>query len=122
MILDYRRLGKQRVEAKQLIDILDGKESRWKHHPALKMWVGYTDALKCYCNCMIVEWKKRGYKNTMELYEIPPRMEMPEWWGDESFHSAHRAALLFKNNEYYSQFGWSETPELNYIWPEGKIT
>jgi hypothetical protein len=33
--LDYRRLGKQRVEAMQIINILEGKQvsAGWKNHP-----------------------------------------------------------------------------------------
>ena len=34
--LDYRRLGKQRVEAKQLILALTQPKYGWKNHPAAK--------------------------------------------------------------------------------------
>ena len=46
--LDYRRLGKQRVEAFQILNILEGKTTKagWKHHPAVLMWEGYENALK----------------------------------------------------------------------------
>ena len=68
--LDYKRLGKQRVEAKQILNALDpdynGKG--WVTHPATQMWAGYEDALKLYANEMITEWKKRGYNNTMQYY------------------------------------------------------
>ena len=41
--LDYRRLGKQRVEAMQIHNILTGKNesSAWVNHPAVKMWKGH---------------------------------------------------------------------------------
>ena len=37
--LDYRRLGKQRVEAMQIHNIVSGKRSTggWINHPAVKM-------------------------------------------------------------------------------------
>lgn len=41
----------------------------------------------------------------------------PDWWGDERVHSTHRAVLLSKDFEYYSQFGWSEAPSPVYYWP-----
>ena len=45
--LDYRRLGKQRVEAMQIINCLEGTGStHWTRHPAVRMWVGHTTALK----------------------------------------------------------------------------
>lgn len=116
--LDNKRLGKQRVEAKQIIDILEGKSNGWKNHPATKMWCGYVEALKMYYNYCIDEWERRGFKNNMlrmepDLHNIKP----PWWWGNEDFHASHRSNLLRKNKEHYSQFGWEEVDDLPYIWP-----
>ena len=36
--LDNKRLGKQRVEAYQIIRALTGESQGWIHHPATKMW------------------------------------------------------------------------------------
>lgn len=115
--MDYRRLGKQRVEAMQLINIQEGRTKTWSNHPASRMWDGYVDALKSYCNHMIVEWKNRGYNNTMKFYSLTSPVYFPPWMKDEAFHASHRAALLYKDYEYYKQFGWVEKPELNYVWP-----
>ena len=54
-LLDYRRLGKQRVEGLQLINSLspDYDKKGWLNHPARLMWVGYENALKHYTNIMI---------------------------------------------------------------------
>ena len=35
-----------------------------------KMWKKYVNELKKYTNEMIKEWIRRGYKNTMELYDF----------------------------------------------------
>lgn len=116
--LDYRRLGKQRVEAFQIIKALTLPSYGWQNHPAVKMWRGYVPALKWYHNHCIREWISRGYNNTMALF---PAVELegtlPSWWGDDRVHSSHRAALLFKDRTYYSQWGWRESPILNYHWP-----
>ena len=72
---------------------------------------------------MIEEWINRGYNNTMSLYEInTDKYEYPPWLGNEAFHSSHRANLLRKDYQYYSQFEWSENPENPYVWlnNEGK--
>lgn len=45
--LDYRRLGKQRVEGLQILNALD-KGGAWRNHPAVKMWTGYRGALARY--------------------------------------------------------------------------
>ena len=70
--LDYRRLGKQRVEAFQILNILLNrtKSSAWRNHPAVLMWRGYENALKIYLNLCISEWISRGYKNTMKTEKI----------------------------------------------------
>ena len=36
--LDYKRLGKQRVEALQILNTLTGRSEGWSQHPAVKMW------------------------------------------------------------------------------------
>ena len=48
--LDYRRLGKQRVEAHQILNVLLERTDTkgWRNHPITKMWAGYEDALKMY--------------------------------------------------------------------------
>jgi hypothetical protein len=37
-ILDYRRLGKQRVEAWQILRSLDGITKGWSNHPAVRRY------------------------------------------------------------------------------------
>ena len=44
--LDYRRLGKQRVEAMQLLNAMKREKGGWINHPATKMWRGY-EKKKC---------------------------------------------------------------------------
>lgn len=113
--LDNKRLGKQRVEAMQILNAIQN-QTGWKHHPIVKMWIGYEDCLKYYCNCMIKEWISRGFKNNMKIYEIPVIHPTPVWLGNSHFHSSHRAALLAKNFEWYSKFGWTEEPKIDYVW------
>jgi hypothetical protein len=38
--LDNRRLGKQRLEAYQILRTLRGLSPGWSHHPAVAMWRG----------------------------------------------------------------------------------
>jgi len=117
-VLDYRRLGKQRVEAYQLITLIENNSNSWRNHPARKMWEGYTDSLKVYLGVMISEWRRRGYVNNII---VPPFSDLPRksptFIGDERFHSSHRAALLFKDREHYLAFNWQEEPKLEYFWP-----
>lgn len=123
-VLDRQRLSKQRVEAMQILNILCGntKESRWRNHPAVKMWRGYEIALGYYMNCMIWEWVHRGYKNTMEVARFStgnviwlPDSYQPPWLTDE-FCLRHRSNLLRKNREYYLPIFGDIPDDLPYLW------
>lgn len=116
--LDYRRLGKQRIEAYQILQTLQDEQRRgWRNHPAVLMWRGYEDALKLYMNTIIDEWVARGFRNTMERASLPESPRMPPWLGDPAFHASHRANLLRKDPTFYGRYGWPESPELPYVWP-----
>ena len=125
--LDDRRLGKQRVEAMQILDALQPySTSRWKNHPAVKMWRGYERALRCYHDTAIQQWINRGFNNNMRMlsvssdWPISDNIGKPSWLTPE-FCSAHRCNLLRKDFQHYSQFNWPEMEldfnNVSYIWP-----
>ena len=128
-VLDWRRLGNQRVEGMQIINAIsgvprkDGKPYKgWTNHPCSVMWKPYLPALKLYTNIIIKEWEDRGYNNNMKYYDVED-IVIPHWIGNERIHSSHRANLLRKDYEYYSKFGWTENSEDPYVWHdvEGKF-
>jgi hypothetical protein len=134
--LDYRRLGKQRVECKQLLQALgvpvggplNAKPSSWRSHPCTRMWEGHEYSLSLYAIAVCREWRRRGYRDTLldqfmdaaaGLVVANADSAKPEWLGDENFHASHRSNLLRKLPGHYSQFGWSESNDLPYVWPIG---
>lgn len=116
--LDNRRLGKQRAEAKQILKALKDPTYGWQHHPAVKMWRGYDESLREYLHHIIQEWESRGF-NHWSGYPKFQASASPHWLTEE-FCSRHRAALFFKDPKWYSQFNWTEIPQIDYLWPEGK--
>ena len=116
--LDVKRLGKQRVEAFQLLNVLLERTQTkgWRNHPALKMWIGHSNVLKQYYNVILQEWIDRGYKNTMKFEVIEGTIILPSWFGNEDFHKSHRSNLLRKDWNHYSRF-FVEDASLPYIWP-----
>lgn len=103
----------------QILNGLLGKNKNgWRYHPCSRMWLSYEVALADYMNKMIIEWKTRGFKNTMLLSDLPDKevVVVPRWLGVDKYHSAYRAILLAKNYDYYSKFGWTEIPNLT-VWP-----
>ena len=117
--LDYRRLGKQRVEARQIYNILTGtaKSNAWAHHPAVLMWKGYENLLAAYHNCMIQEWINRGYKNTMPYLPVTQPLKVPDWMVNQNFIDSHRSNLLRKDPVFYGKYNWGVSPDLPYVWP-----
>lgn len=119
--LDVKRLGKQRVEAMQILNCLLGVSSQgWQHHPAIKMWKGHEYNLAIYGMAMCVEWEKRGYKDNLftffyRHYISLPATKNPRWIGDEKFHRSHQSNLLSKAPEFYR---FDVPDNLPYEWPK----
>lgn len=107
-VLDNQRLGKQRVEAAQIIKAVNSLYSceakGYANHPAILMWIDYEDALAHYYNLCLKEWERRGYTNTMHPVDISipiEDIEMPWYIGWDHFHKSHQASLLRKHPVYY---------------------
>lgn len=143
--LDDRRLNKQILEGWQLLlNILnldpEGNirvAKGWSNHPARNMWVGAELELYNYVQTMCVEWEKRGHTNIVkeksartlkhaEQLNITVNTGLPAWMNDVETYSklcsTHRQALLCKEYEFYSQFGWPEDSGVQpagyeYFWP-----
>jgi len=115
--LDYRRLGKQRVEAWQILKALRGETKGWRNHPAVLMWAGYEDALNAYGREICLEWIARGYKDTMlERFVCVGAPTMPAWLGDERLHKSHQSNLIRKAPEYYQEQFPDVNGEMPYFW------
>ncbi|AWY06168.1 hypothetical protein PBI_SUZY_63 [Gordonia phage Suzy] len=124
--LDDKRLGKQRLEAKQIYHALTAKEG-WVHHPATKMWTGFTDALLEYGVSCCLEWRSRGHTDTMLDWfvdQLNPEVlvpEMPDFVNYDPFIEAHRSNLIRKDSEFYGS-KWPDTrPNLPYLWPKVQV-
>ena len=117
--LDRTRLGKQRLEAKQILDILLKRtlSRAWIHHPAVLMWKGFEEALQDDFNKCLDEWERRDYVNNIPREVIVHPIKWPHWLGLDAFHASHRSNLLRKDYSYYRQFGWTEPNNLPYLWP-----
>jgi hypothetical protein len=115
--LDRSRLGNQRIEARTIIRTLEGIYKAWDRHPAVQMWKGFIPALKLYFNMISEEWVNRKYVHNLGFYPVPSIIKYPPWFGKREFHDSHKAALLYKSPEWYSQFGWAVEPRIEYWWP-----
>lgn len=134
-VLDMRRLGKQRVEALQVLRGLTVPGYGWRHHPAVHMWTGYEEALVRYGLEICQRWCSLGHKDTCAASLLSglvdatgvhrPRSqesladagELPPWLGHPGLHLSHRSALIRKDPEYYQPFFPDVPADLPYVWP-----
>lgn len=122
-VLDYKRLGKQRVETKQILRALRKETKGWRNHTATRMWVGYENQLVRYGIAVCCEWISRGYNDTLLEYFMSLVDEyndgpMPPWFGLPEFHISHQSNLVRKDEEYYRVFFPEVPPNLPYCWPQ----
>ncbi|MFI2237558.1 MSMEG_6728 family protein [Streptomyces chrestomyceticus] len=134
-VLDARRLGKQRVETLQVLRGLTVPGYGWRHHPAVRMWTGYEEALVRYGLEMCREWTAAGRRDTcattltqdftahhphtpVRTYpELSASGDLPNWLGDPAFHRSHQSALVTKAPDHYRTL-FPDVPEgLPYVWP-----
>lgn len=130
-VLDLRRLGKQRVEALQVLRATSVPGYGWRHHPAAKMWKGYPEALVCYGLAVCGVWAALGRPDTVAATlfiefgraariqtELANAGELPNWLGQGDFHRSHQSSLLRKDPAHYRPIFGSEVPDdLPYVWP-----
>lgn len=139
-LLDQKRLGKQRLETLELIVMLEQRIPQeltplgqnyvkgcliggpgWKrhhHHPALKMWYGYTEALRYYFNVNVREWIVcRSYQHNLGTLDVETGFIYPPWVGNVAFHNSHKSNLIQKKPEYYQPFWPHIEPGEPYVWP-----
>lgn len=142
-VLDNKRLNKQALEGWQILMTLleldpagnHRTPKGWYNHPAVKMWRGSETMLYSYIIAMTNEWLKRGFKTTIAdkataTIKVGARLgrvstSTPLWMVTPDkfaqITSTHRQALLVKDYEWYSQFGWAEDngtkpSTYEYIW------
>jgi hypothetical protein len=128
--LHRAHLGKQRLEAKQILQALTGERTGWANHPATRMWAGHEAALAVYGHAVCSEWRRRGYVDAMRPWFVDQIRRFrdegadftPPWWAtDPANQGRHRAALLAKDAEHdwdwYTMLGWIESPAENTLWP-----
>ncbi len=134
-VLDPKRLGKQRVEAIQVLRGLTRPDYGWRHHPAVKMWLGYEEALVRYGLDVCAVWcaldradtcagtlvtdlhAHCGVGTVRDQPELAAAGELPPWLGDEALHLSHRSALVRKDPAYYQPLFGAIPADLPYHWP-----
>ena len=134
--LDNKRLGKQRVEAWQILRTIKAGNSAkgWRNHPAVNMWRGNEIALCVYGVAMCNEWIVRGYTDNLRqefvnaIRELDPTLKLPVlvsraqkryrplWLGDDRIHLSHQSNLIRKDPNFYKPLFPDVPDNLAYFW------
>jgi len=102
--LDNKRLVKQNLENRQILNTLCGFSSGWSKHPAVLQWKNNILALISYGLAINDEVVKRGFKDSSSPYnkyleyakENNLNYKLPDWTNNESITSSHRSRLICK--------------------------
>lgn len=109
----YKSIAKAFVRRVELVK--QHGATRWRYHPCVQQWAGYTNFLKRYYNAVLTEWTSRGYKNNMPYMTVDEPVIKPWWWGWDAYHASHRSMLWLKDPIHYAKFETSD--ECPYVWP-----
>ena len=123
--LDTKRLGKQRLEAYQILRSIFGISDGWRNHPATIMWENRPAALAHYGVVCCEVWIERGYSDSLlpkfqmfrkiglEHGDCP---EPPRFLNDIA--ESHRSNLIRKDPEFYLPYWPNTKPHMPYFWPD----
>jgi predicted DNA-binding transcriptional regulator AlpA len=123
--LDDKRLGKQRVEAYQILKALRGdydNTGAWVNHPATVMWRGNEYELALYGLTISVEWYERGFEDSMQdkftefmIEHKSKNTESYPWWvTNDLLLTTHQSNLMRKDSSYYA---FDVPANIPYVWP-----
>lgn len=125
-VLDTKRLGKQRVEAYQIIKAIRGDYNNtgaWTNHPATNMWRGHEYELALYGLTISIEFFERGHDgfNMVEIFSDLQQQygkhnteKYPWWVNNELLNLTHQSNLMRKDSEYYK---FNVPADIPYVWP-----
>jgi hypothetical protein len=139
-VLDNPRLGKQRVETLQVMQVLlrlrwdnaagiihPFMPKGWRTHPVVLMWQGYETGLATYQRSICAEWTSRGFADTCRMKTdglLAVALEdghasgtTPPWLGDEALHLSHQSNLVRKDPDVYGPLFPGVPDDLPYVWP-----
>lgn len=136
-VLDTKRLGKQRVETLQIMQVLlamrwdpaldrpvEHLPKGWRTHPAVLMWEGHELALLEYQQLTCAAWTERGFGDTCAVKTAglvaagsPGPQTPPPWLGDEALHRSHQSNLIRKAPALYGPLFPGVPDDLPYHWP-----
>lgn len=112
--LDKRRLRKQIIECRQILDALNGKTKAWRNHPATVQYEGYEPYLEYYADCLI------HYLNGMHIHAYNASLYAETYFKPlfhtEPYYDSMKQRLYTKDPVHYAQWAHLGTSDVNWYW------
>lgn len=114
--LDSKRLHKQIVEVRQIIQAILGKTDAWANHPCTRMYRGCLLWLRFYCACL--DAYKQGYYDFSKDFSADADKHRPPFHTEDYFNQMKRR-LYTKNNTHYHQWSHLGESDINWYYVDG---
>ena len=115
--LDVRRINKQIIENKQIMDAILGAGKGWFNHPVVKSYKNHFHWLYYYNLCFF--WYSRGDKPMAKKMSEQAMAFKPNFHTQEYFNQMKRR-LFEKDEEYYKQWSYLGKSLDNWYFVDGE--
>ncbi len=114
--LDKKRLNKQVIECRQILNAIFGKTNAWANHPCTLQYHKHKQWLYEYLQCL--EQFIKGNIITAQLYSDIAQKIKPDFHTDE-YLSQMKRRLYTKDNNHYSQWSYLGESHTNWYFVDG---
>ena len=111
--LDPRRLNKQIIECKQILNVYYGVSKAWMNHPITKMYKNYGAFVEIYMHCLIAV--KNGHHTDAQKIAGAGYILIPSFITDEYCNNMKRR-LFTKDPIFYKDFASYGKSYENWYW------
>lgn len=115
--LDKRRLNKQIIECRQILDAIKGRSQAWKNHPIVLSYKNYVAWLEYYLECLDNYYK--GNIPDAKYYSRLADQIRPEFH-TRAYFNKMKQRLYTKDSEYYSRWARFGTSDINMYYVDGQ--
>lgn len=119
-VLDKRRLRKQIIECRQILDALNGKTKAWRNHPCTVQYEGYEQYLMNYHDCLRL-FANGLIEQAKDISDVTDRWFKPLFHTEPYFDSMKRR-LYTKDPVHYAQWADLGTDDVNWYWSPSEDT
>ena len=121
--LDKRRLNKQIIECRQILNALNGNKA-WSNHPCVLQYKGHKEWLELYTYCLEDYFTSKHYSDSSDMLYIAKEWSerafeyKPKFHTEEYFNQMKRR-LYTKDKLFYKQWAYLGESEDNWYFVDG---